>query len=316
MKRLDFARLLDVVEELSVDERARVRWALEQGGASVHERILKIRPAERPKCSWCGHARVIRWGSAHGLPRFRCKECMRTFGPLTGTQLSGLKKRARWGRHAECMKRGDVLRDVAQICGVHISTAHRWRHRFLAALVTQGPPIGGIVEADETWLARSAKGQPKVRKQWGREARRRASDQHLPGRSSEQVYVVIARDRSGHTWDGVLNKVTVQGLVELLHPRLAPDAVLCSDGWQAYRGAARALGVQHERLNGLKKERIRGPFHLQNVNNYHGRWNRWMGRFCGVATSYLSNYAAWFRHLDAQEECADPKIMLELALAA
>ena len=315
MKRSDFSRLLDTIDDLSVEERARLRSALEEGGGSVNERILKVRMAERPMCAWCGHERVIRWGTAHGLPRFRCKECLRTFGPLTRTSLSGLKKRARWGRHAECLKQGIVLREVAESCGVHISTAHRWRHRFLSAMVGQGARVSGIVEADETWVARSAKGQEHVRKSWGREPRKRASDQHLPGRSRAQVYVVVARDRSGHTWDGVLDKVTVKGLVEILHRQLAPDAVLCSDGWQAYGGAARELGVQHEVLNGVRKERARGPFHLQNVNNYHGRWKRWMHRFGGVATSYLSNYAAWFRHLDAQNGHTDPKIMLELALA-
>jgi hypothetical protein len=127
-------------------------------------------------------------------------------GPLTGTSLSGLKKRGRWGRHAECLKRGQVLREVAASCGVHISTAHRWRHRFLCAAVPQAPPVSGIVEADETWLSRSAKGQQKVRESWEREPRQRASDQHVPGRSSEQVYVVVARDRSGRTCDAVLDK--------------------------------------------------------------------------------------------------------------
>jgi hypothetical protein len=68
-------------------------------------------------------------------------------------------------------------------------------------------------------------------------------------------------------------------------------------------------------LSGARNERIRGPFHLQNVNNYHGRWKRWRERFCGVATSYLKNYAAWFRHLDAQAERSEPKVMLDLALA-
>jgi len=316
MKRSDFARLLDVVEELSMEERARLRSALEEGGASVNERIVRVRAAERPKCAWCGDGRVIRWGTAHGLPRFRCKACSRTFGPLSGTTLSGLQKRARWGRHAECLKQGLVLREVAAACGVHISTAHRWRHRFVSSMVGQGPPVSGIVEADETWVARSAKGQEEVRRSWEREARKRASDQHLPGRSEGQVYVVVARDRSGRTWDGVLDKVTVRGLVELLGKPLAPDAVLCTDGWQAYGGAARKLGVQHEVLYGTRKERVRGPFHLQNVNNYHGRWKQWMDRFHGVATSYLANYAAWFRHLDAQNDSKEPKVMLDLALAA
>lgn len=315
MTRSDFQRLLEGIEELSIEERAALRTVLEGCGSSVNDRIVEIRAAERPCCAWCGHAHVIRWGRAHGLPRFRCKACRGTFNPLSGTSLSGLKKRNRWGRHAECLRRGAVLREVAATCGVHISTAHRWRHRFLRETVRQGPEISGIVEADETWVARSAKGQASLRESWGREPRQRASDQHLPGRSREQVFVVVARDRSGNTCDGVLDQVSVRGLSELLGPRLAPDAVLCSDGWKAYGGAAKQLGVQHEVLNGVLRQRKRGAFHLQNVNNYHGRWKGWMDRFHGVATSYLPNYVAWYRHLDARRGETDPKLMLNLALS-
>jgi hypothetical protein len=102
----------------------------------------------------------------------------------------------------------------------------------------------------------------------------------------------------------------------LLSPRIATDSVPCSDGWQAYRRAAAKLGVRHEVLRGKAKERRRGPFHLQNVNNYHGRWKGWMHRFKGVASSYLPNYVAWFRHIDTNARNNDPKIMLNLALAA
>jgi transposase-like protein len=282
----------------------------------VLERIVTVRAAKRPCCVRCGSDGVIRWGSAHGLPRFRCKDCRRTFNPLTGTSLAGLKKRSRWNRHAESLGRGEVLRKVAGACGVHISTAHRWRHRFLAATLCQGPEVNGIVEVDETWVRRSAKGQRRVRRSLGRPPRRRGSDQGVLGRSRQQLYVVVARDRSGNTWDGVVDQVTTRDLVEVLSPHIAKDAVLCSDGWRAYRSAAAKLGVKHEVLSGKAKERRRGPFHLQNVNNYHGRWKGWMNRFHGVASSYLPNYVAWFRHMDANARKNDPRIMLDLALAA
>jgi len=97
---------------------------------------------------------------------------------------------------------------------------------------------------DETWVSRSAKGQTRLRQSWGREARARASDQRVPGRSRAQVSVVAARDHSGRTRDAVLDRVSVGGLVDTLRPHLASDAVLCSDGWRAYAGAAAKLGVR------------------------------------------------------------------------
>jgi transposase-like protein len=316
MKVAEFQVWLDAVEQLSADQRSVLRAALESSDGGVLERILSARAATGQSCVRCGSDRVIGWGSAHGLPRFRCKDCRRTYNPLTGTSLARLKKRSRWGRHSESLRRGEVLREVAGACGVHISTAHRWRHRFLAATLYQGAEVNGIVEVDETWVSRSAKGQTGVRRSWGRLARRRASDQGVRGRSPEQIFVVVARDRSGNTWDGVVDQVSTRDLIGVLSNHIAKDSVLCSDGWQVYRRAAAKLEVKYEVLNGRAKERRRGPFHLQNVNNYHGRWKGWMHRFRGVASSYLPNYVAWFRHMDANARNSDPKIMLELALAA
>ncbi len=136
MKVSEFQDWLDAVEQLSADQRSVLRAALESSGDSVLQRIITARASKRQRCVRCGSDRVIGWGNAHGLPRFRCKDCRRTYNPLTGTSLAGLKKRARWGRHAESLGRGEVLREVAGACGVHISTAHRWRHRFLAATLS------------------------------------------------------------------------------------------------------------------------------------------------------------------------------------
>jgi len=167
MERSEFHRQLAAIEELGIEERRAVRAVLEEGRANVEERIVETRAPDRPPCPYCDRSRLIRWGSARGLPRFRCKGCLRTFNPLTGTSLARLKKRSRWGRHAECLARGDVLRGAATSCGVHISTAHRWRHRFLTSMVSQGADVGWTVEADETWVSRSAKGQTRLRQSWG-----------------------------------------------------------------------------------------------------------------------------------------------------
>lgn len=40
---------------------------------------------------------------------------------------------------------------------------------------------------------------------------------------------------------------------------------------------------------------------IQNVNSYHSRLKKWMGRFNGVATKYLQHYLAWFRYIDSKE---------------
>jgi hypothetical protein len=73
------------------------------------------------------------------------------------------------------------------------------------------------------------------------------------------------------------------------------DAVLCSDGDDAYDLFARARALPHYRLNpNTGPKVIRTAFHLQTVNNLHSRFESFMKPFCGPATKYLSGYAAWF----------------------
>jgi hypothetical protein len=96
---------------------------------------------------------------------------------------------------------------------------------------------------------------------------------------------------------------------------LAPDVVLCTDGSSALAAAARHIGLTHQALNMSSGPRTRGPWHIQNVNAYHGRLKEWMRRFHGVATSYLASYLGWFRALDRSDStCAEPACLLALAL--
>jgi hypothetical protein len=42
------------------------------------------------------------------------------------------------------------------------------------------------------------------------------------------------------------------------------------------------------------KERVRGLYHIQNVNSYHSRLKGWIKRFNGVAAKYLDHYRVGF----------------------
>ena len=81
---------------------------------------------------------------------------------------------------------------------------------------------------------------------------------------------------------------------------------------------AKEMGVHHEAMNLSAGERVRGPWHIQNANAYHGRLKGWMHRFKGVATSYLESYLGWFRALDRASRSRDraaPMLRLALGIA-
>jgi transposase-like protein len=81
----------------------------------------------------CAGREVVGWGCSHGLLRFRCKSCGRTFNALTKTPMAHLRKKEKWLDHARAMIEGKSLAKTAALCGVHPTTAFRWRHRFLHA---------------------------------------------------------------------------------------------------------------------------------------------------------------------------------------
>ena len=133
------------------------------------------------------------------------------------------------------------MKASAARCDVAVSTAFRWRHRFLAAARSDSEVLKGIVEADETYVLESR----KVARGLGRKARRRGGKAKKRGLSREQVPVLMAADRSGTTVSAVLPRVDAAALAAALDPVVAKDALLVSDGGASYPPCAAALGVSH-----------------------------------------------------------------------
>jgi transposase-like protein len=112
------------------------------------------------QCPHCQNSKINRHGYSNGLQRYRCNTCAKTFTALTGTPLCGLHQREKWLEQAKALSEGRTLRRVAEQVGIHVSTAHRWRNRFLSSPKSSPPEIlTGIAEADETYLLLSFKGK-------------------------------------------------------------------------------------------------------------------------------------------------------------
>ena len=202
------------------------------------------------------------------------------------------------------------MKASAERCDVAVSTAFRWRHRFLAAARGGSGVLKGVVEADETYMLESRKGTRKL----GRKARRRGGKAKKRGLSREQVPVLMAADRSGTTFSAVLPRVDATVLTAALDPVVArDDALLVSDGGASYPPCAAALGVSHESLNRSMGERVRGDLHVQTVNSRHSRWKDFLRPRRGVATRYLDNYLSWF-HLVGLAPGANDRACLAAAV--
>jgi len=310
MKLEDFHHWLSQAKDLTPSQ-------LEQAFSSINQQqqttmVMTALSDQRQHCPHCGHDLITRWGNAHGLPRYRCNACYKTFNTLTGTPLAHLRHREHWAQYAQSLIDGLSVRKAAEQCGVHKNTSFRWRHRFLTSPAAVEPRhLHGIVEADETYFLESHKGERNL----PRPPRKRGGKASKRGLSDEQIPVLIARDRDHITLDAVLPRADTQSLKKVLGPVIDPDAILCSDANPIYRSFTRQAHIEHRPINlsaGIRV--VDNAFHIQNANAYDSRLKGWMSRFRGVATKYLPNYLGWRRCIERFGSDLSPPVMLTQAL--
>ena len=266
------------------------------------------------QCPACHSRHFHRHGHAHGLQRYRCVPCRKTFNALSGTPLAHLRYKERWLDYADCLLGSLSVRKAASQVRIHRNTSFRWRHRFLALAKTDRPHcLHGIAEADEMYILESQKGSQHMT----RPARRRGGAARQRGISNEQVCVLVARDRSGQTIDFVagLGQLTKARLHACLPPVIDRDILLVSDGHPAYPAFAKEIGILHAAVNLRAGIRVRGTVHVQNVNAYHSRLRQWLRAFHGVATRYLPNYLGWRWIIDARR-ILSPESLLKATMGS
>ena len=290
--------------------------ALLRGNAPHDATVALLEGVLQPRlaCPACQSHHLHRHGHAHGLQRYRCVPCGRTFNALSGTPLARLRHKSLWLDYADCLLASDSVRKAATELGVHRNTTFRWRHRFLSLAKTDRPHgLHGIAEADELYLLESEKGSRSMT----RPARRRGGRAHKRGISNEQVCILVARDRTGQTLNFVTGKgaLTKARLRHYLLPMIDKDVLLVTDGHAAYRAFAREARISHQAVNLRAGIRVQGAAHVQNVNAYHSRLRQWLGPFHGVATRYLPNYLGWRWILDAGR-IRSPETLLKATLGA
>lgn len=262
-------------------------------------------------CPHCDSLSVVRFGkyvikTRSGevkRQRYRCKSCRQTFNDLTNTPLQRTRRPHLWIRFIECMMEGFSLRKCAELLHDEVThvTLFYWRHKILSAL-KQIPTetFRGIVEMDETYFLFSEKGRRNISE---RKSRKRGGKAKYRGISNDQICVLVARDRQKMTFSGVLGRGRIRTikLDEAIGGYLSDSNVLCTDSWRSFSSYANSKGLEHYRFKSDGKQRVKGVYHIQNVNSYHSRLKRWLDRFNGVATKYLQHYLAWFRYLDSKE---------------
>ena len=156
-----FRGWLAQVDDLTVAQRLELEGVL--AGRPPRAAVTAVIEAgldDQRSCPHCGHGKVVGCGRADGLRRFRCKGCGKSFNALTGTPLARLRKKECWLDFGQSLSEGETVVASAERCGVAVSTAFRWRHRFLTSQEAS-PTLTGIVEADEAFVLLSNTVEPR-----------------------------------------------------------------------------------------------------------------------------------------------------------
>lgn len=284
----------ELISSLSLEEQQKISLWLRANPSVSLQDMIDVRETLGVCCPECGKATsLVKYGkTANKIQRYHCKECKITFNSLSYSFISNSKKSFNdWLQYFQCMMEGWSIRKSAEYCGISVRTAFFWRHKILDLIREKLSRIklDGIVEADDTFIRQSFKGNTPV----GREPRKRGCNASKPGISKEQVCITTAIDRTGKVFAEVsaTGRATSIAIKKVLLKRLRPKAVLCTDNDSSYRRFCKKYKFEHIIL---KENRVKGIYHINNINAYHSRLKSFLRRFRGgIATKYLNNYLSW-----------------------
>lgn len=257
----------------------------------------------------------MRWGrSDAGTQRFKCRNCKATLGTTNDTPFFRLRKRNLWTRYLGLMTRHLPLKALPEHkIGMSLPTLHRWRHRFLSALVANPETkLAGLIEADEKFFRTSFKGSRGWKRDAPPQARRarKRGGANQRGLGSQQVPVLTAMDRSGAICQTQLPDMKWATIVGAMAPWIEGESVICSDGNRAYGRVAKATGCQ--RITAKKGGQNARGLSIGRIDAYHRSVENLINRKCyGVGTRYLMNYFAWERRI-AQHKPFGQELMGEM----
>ena len=179
-----------MVSQLPIVERIRFHKLFKdspQNGVEIDEYLTELRFSPGRARPICGGTHVQRNGRRrNGTQKFICKDCGKTFSIRKNSIFSGTRKpMSVWHKYMDCMAEGLTLDESAERCGISHKTAFTWRHKILDAMSKNedGSGLDGIVEADETFLRVSYKGEAALFSsgEVERDARRHGGGSHKKG---------------------------------------------------------------------------------------------------------------------------------------
>lgn len=290
------------------------------GANTLGEFLQKSRSEKQAKitCVTCGSSDCVCNGTyqteRETVQRYKCRRCGKVFSPFQKSLVSGSSFSFReWIKFIDCVYHGYSNKQIAKACDISEHSAHENKIKLFYALklLNDKVTLKGNVVLDETYLPLSFKGNHTKEEDFvmPREAHERGGENHKAGISDNLVCIICAVDDCGNSVAKVagIGASTAGKLKYALKEHLS-DNTLClySDKSKVIRSFAKDCGLEIKQEKLLRKgtKRAKGVpsnkdtfitnRYLQIVNSYHSRLKKFLNRFSGISTKYLSGYLYLF----------------------
>ena len=307
------------------------------GAATMSEFLSNVRESRQTeiRCPACKSADYILSGAyqtqGEKVQRYKCKACRKVFTLKMQSLVSGSSfSFQEWIKFIDCLYNGYTLKQIARACDISERTAHDNRTKLFYALklLNDKVRLQGNVVIDETYLPVSFKGNhSQDHFVMPRAANNRGGENHQPGITDDLVCIVCAVDDCGNS----VAKVAGTGIPSSVKLRYVLKEHMRSDIFCLYSDKSPAIQkfaeecgyeIKQEKLlrKGTKKaagvEFNRDTFvinrYLQVVNSYHSRLKKFLDRFAGISTKYLSGYLYLFAWKERNKEREPAEVYKEL----
>jgi transposase-like protein len=219
--------------------------------------LERLRWGDKVRCVRCGSDKISRigWKGPKGRRQYDCGACRYRFSVTAGTVFHDSHLPLwKWFLATYLMvesKKGMSANQIRRTLGVSYKTAWYLCHRIRSAMVDAvGEQLSGTVEADETWIGGSMRGQHR--------------------KMSNKSIVLGALERGGNIRLRALRKsqsVSAVSIKSFLADAVADDAVaIYTDSHPGYKGIGDA-NTRHETVDHHEEEWVRGEVGTQGIES-------------------------------------------------
>ena len=246
------------------------------------EHLWQVRFGDEVECPKCG--KVGKFYRLSKAPAYSCPRCGHHIHPMVGTPFAKSHTPLQKWFYAMYLftttRHGVAAKELQRQLGVTYKCAWRMGHeiRKYMAEVDGETPLGGTVEADETYVGGKRSGGKR-------------------GRGAPNKTIVFGMlERGGDIMANVVPNVRKRTLHPIIAENVEPGSTVHTDELGSYSGLDRA-GYRHETVNHGIGEYVSGDSH---VNAVEGFWARLKlsirGTHVHVSQKHLQKYVKEFEY--------------------